>query len=1263
MAAFSVSKDSGYSGGLDQLLNCVNRLPTRDKADFEVQVVEEEPAEELDRWPKPNGAFITQQAARLRISLCCRVCGKKDVPARFVLCSGCGAAHMPAHRQCLLNTRDHKPEDEEPPEFGDPCEEIDFQQWIFVSWLVDSKIPDKENATLHINDLWSTWFGVPEDQEGRFPQLCIYPRLERLIEKVLEKPKFQYPSLISFVGDTGSGKSTLIRAIVESLAPGQDYQVPVQGVAKDKFKSTSSDVRLFADPQTQSSEVPRFFVDCEGFNGSDNPVSRKIISEAREARRSSQVILDGALLPSPPDPITQHKGSALNRIDLRWGQLVLPVDVQGGGGRRQLGQVSSDTRSNVVKLVYPRLLYAFSDVVCFVTTNSRQSHEILERMFHWAKDGHERTLNQRARPGLIIVLNKMSMDTHETIWTAEKETRQLLDSFEHSTRFQELQRKWEIRGRPIKTAEELIRCYYDDFRVISIPQLTRSSPAIVQNISDQIKALYSEIIAMSEKIRGKRKSFNLDLDTSSLNAYLHRSAMALGRDYRDSLDFHELSDGDVAPPRRFSEHLAQLMARMAKQRNFDTIQAVKGESQLVLQMTPYIAACIVAQIDPKGGREHEQKRKEALVDEAKRGLEQFRNRSWRCEEQDHRGERRCRNYFESHEKGHQFEAFGDNSHEPDASVENLVVGVYKSSYDPAAFIDRLWEELSEIRDRAHSISRLASAATNCNVTGITTQRTCLACLSNAPTNMLPCTPHEHGICEDCIRRYNPRTGEASVIRMNACPLGCLFSTTPWNIRVKPRTAGARILALDGGGVRGIVELVILAKIEKAVGFGIRIQDLFDLVIGTSTGGLVALGVFEKKWPLSDAIDHFSRLAKEAFSLRKVLALPGLSLLAEPFCVSKYKSSGINNALRTAFGDDYLFGQIKGGEQSGDQVKVGVVTCLDGHNHPCLLANYSRNPIEKLKDGREANDCLQRSDEQGSDFQTWAAARATSAAQTLFKPYIHEATRRVYVDGATVRNNPVRLAAEEATRIWKSSSPPDIIVSLGTGIWIDEKCKYVDKPPSKIGRLLPKGIKKKIETGIDMVYATLDCDREWTDFSGPLRGRYKRNCHRLNIGLYEKPPALDDIEQLVNLRVESEIIFSRNEVGLESDHVRDRQFTTRDHTTIVAQHLVASLFYLSRGLPTTMHGGCTQCTLHCRLPPDSVGAAALTRDLNESSFRIREVSDAGEVVKPVRFLADGFHKATMSVEVELDISDGSCERFVEVRLPQSLQGMWHPIGGF
>ena len=97
----------------------------------------------------------------------------------------------------------------------------------------------------------------------------------------------------------------------------------------------------------------------------------------------------------------------------------------------------------------------------------------------------------------------------------------------------------------------------------------------------------------------------------------------------------------------------------------------------------------------------------------------------------------------------------------------------------------------------------------------------------------------------------------------------------------------------------------------------------------------------------------------------------------------------------------------------------------------------------------------------------------------------------------------------------------------------------------------------------------------------------------------------------------------------------------------------------------MHGGRTQCTLRCRLSRDSDGASVLIGQLSESSFRMREVNDYGEaVVKPVRFLsADGFNKATMSVEVELDISNGSYEMIVEAKFPERLQGSWHPIGGF
>jgi patatin-like phospholipase/acyl hydrolase len=55
--------------------------------------------------------------------------------------------------------------------------------------------------------------------------------------------------------------------------------------------------------------------------------------------------------------------------------------------------------------------------------------------------------------------------------------------------------------------------------------------------------------------------------------------------------------------------------------------------------------------------------------------------------------------------------------------------------------------------------------------------------------------------------------------------------------LKPRCAGVRILTLDGGGIRGIVELGLLRALETKGIAGVRISDLFDLVMGTSTGRL------------------------------------------------------------------------------------------------------------------------------------------------------------------------------------------------------------------------------------------------------------------------------------------------------------------------------------------------------------------------------------------------------------------------------------------
>jgi hypothetical protein len=62
------------------------------------------------------------------------------------------------------------------------------------------------------------------------------------------------------------------------------------------------------------------------------------------------------------------------------------------------------------------------------------------------------------------------------------------------------------------------------------------------------------------------------------------------------------------------------------------------------------------------------------------------------------------------------------------------------------------------------------------------------------------------------------------------------------------------------------------------------------------------------------------------------------------------------------------------------------------------------------------------------------ARATSAAPTFFKPFIHSRTKEEYIDGALFHNNPIRVAVNESKLLWPETEGyhPDILLSIGTG---------------------------------------------------------------------------------------------------------------------------------------------------------------------------------------------------------------------------------------
>ncbi|KAL5344410.1 hypothetical protein ACLOAV_010670 [Pseudogymnoascus australis] len=110
------------------------------------------------------------------------------------------------------------------------------------------------------------------------------------------------------------------------------------------------------------------------------------------------------------------------------------------------------------------------------------------------------------------------------------------------------------------------------------------------------------------------------------------------------------------------------------------------------------------------------------------------------------------------------------------------------------------------------------------------ENTCLVCLSGRPQYRLPC---RHIICDNCVRRHGDKS-DVWNFEIRQCFL-CKSDTPGVNIQVRPPTATARLLSIDGGGARGIIPLVFLQALEERIGLPYPVQGNFDFIFGTSSG--------------------------------------------------------------------------------------------------------------------------------------------------------------------------------------------------------------------------------------------------------------------------------------------------------------------------------------------------------------------------------------------------------------------------------------------
>jgi len=178
-----------------------------------------------------------------------------------------------------------------------------------------------------------------------------------------------------------------------------------------------------------------------------------------------------------------------------------------------------------------------------------------------------------------------------------------------------------------------------------------------------------------------------------------------------------------------------------------------------------------------------------------------------------------------------------------------------------------------------------------------------------------------------------------------------------------------------------------------------ITDLFDLICGTSTGGLIAIAL-SMGFSLETCRELYDNLGTKIFSEENKNRIP-------------FPVMYNVNTITTLLQEKFLLKPI------GNKAKVFVVGTLVSSNSPeiYLFKNY------KYADGiysKYSGTC---------DSLAWEAARATSAAPTYFDSFIFKDKK--FVDGGLVANNPSIIAYDEAVLIW-GNRPVECILSLGTG---------------------------------------------------------------------------------------------------------------------------------------------------------------------------------------------------------------------------------------
>ena len=347
----------------------------------------------------------------------CEPCGREQPSVAY--CSNCGAQFCSYH---WAEQWVHRDKSDQRLKDGVPHEKTD--PWLAnkIKTIIEPSLSQDEQNRLHQEDEDTTWFGVMPDNAGKL-MFHDFGRYEQSsLQSRFPQKSSQYPSLISFVGTTGTGKSTLIKGLIKlaSSSHGEKSQTPIVGLVQNQHVPTSGEVHLYWDPASFNSNRPLLYADCEGLGGgSREPMAARAtaLKERREnykrrpqpdawqsntpysdnnPRRGSNFkstpfsSMSPSNTPMPPvspgpqvmseftTPTLMPSYSPHSPITETGWQTVTGKTYR--GTTREIIWASDKekkSRQFVVENLYPRLLYTFSDIVVLVMKNAKLVESVL----------------------------------------------------------------------------------------------------------------------------------------------------------------------------------------------------------------------------------------------------------------------------------------------------------------------------------------------------------------------------------------------------------------------------------------------------------------------------------------------------------------------------------------------------------------------------------------------------------------------------------------------------------------------------------------------------------------------------------------------------------------------------------------------------------------------------------------------------------------------------------------------------------------------